>query len=337
MTYFGFDIPFNLLFVTVTASYHAIASRLEATHSPPPGQLIEIEGRTHHLYTQGSAAPGQPTIVFDHSLGGIEGYLLVDRLAELTRVCIADRPGYGWSPPSPRPRTSENIVQELDQLLTTAGIAPPYLLVGDSFGSYNLRLYAHTFPKKVMGMVLTDGLHESGMLHMPLSLQLLKAFFTLSFGIAQLGGLLGVVRFLGLLGLFERLKPELRQCSPEKVGWIKRSFYRRRHWTTMTREMLDLNTSGRQLEQAAKCRPDSTPEFGDLPIINIKASNFLRPRIGKLGVSFLPADRLRDQMHDQLLKLSSHCERRSADGSSHFVWVDRPDVIIAAVRDLMLE
>jgi pimeloyl-ACP methyl ester carboxylesterase len=330
MTYFGFDIPFNLLFVTVTASYHAIASRRDATH-PPPGQLIEIEGRTHHLYTQGSAAPGQPTIVFDHSLGGIEGYLLIDQLAALTRVCIADRPGYGWSQPSAQPRTSENIVQELDQLLTTAGIAPPYLLVGESFGSYNLRLYAHTFPAKVMGMVLTDGLHESGMLHMPVSLGLLKAFFILSFGIAQVGAALGIVRFLGLLGLFEVMKPELRQCAPQSVAWIKRSFYRRCHWTTMTREMLDLDASGRQLEQASA----RTPDFGDLPIINIKASNFLRPRIGKLGVSFPPADRLRDQMHDQLLKLSSQCERRSAEGSSHFVWTDRPDVIIAAVRDLI--
>jgi pimeloyl-ACP methyl ester carboxylesterase len=327
MAYLGLEISGNLLFLAVTTTYHAIANAIDTIQTKPPGQLITIAGRWHHLYCVGSASPSRPTIVFDHSLGGLEGYLLSDQLAALTRVCLCDRPGYGWSQPSAKPRTSQQIVQELDQVLTQAGITPPYLLVGESFGSYNLRLYAHTFPEKVVGLVLTDGLHESGMLHLPVSLQWLKAFFTLSFGIAQLGAMLGIVRLLGQLGLFELLKPELRQFSPQKVGWIKRSFYRLTHWTTMTREMLDLDASGRQLQ--------STPDLGDLPIINIKASHFLRPRFFGFGMALPPADRLRDQMHDRLLTLSSNCERLSAEGSSHFVWVDRPDVILAAVRDLL--
>lgn len=327
MAYFGLELSGNWLVLAATTTYHAIASAIEANYTKPPGRLLNINGRWHHLYQLGKATPGEPTIVFDHSLGGIEGYLLSDALAELAQVCMCDRPGYGWSQPSPQPRTSQHIVQELDQVLTQAGIAPPYLLVGESFGSYNMRLYAQTFPQKVVGMVLTDGLHESSMLHLPLSLCGLKAFFTLSFGIAQLGSLLGIVRLLGQLGLFEVLKPELRQFSPQKVGWIKRSFYRHSHWLTMTREMLDLDASGRQLQPAQN--------FGDLPIINLKASNFLRPRLFGLGVAFPPADRLRDQMHQQLLTLSTQCSQRSAAGSSHFIWVDRPDVILAAVRDLL--
>ena len=327
MAYLGLEIPFNLLFLAITTTYHAIASAIDTIQTKPPGQLIDLEGRWHHLYCVGNAHSGRPTIVFDHSLGGVEGYLLSDQLAELTQVCLCDRPGYGWSQSSPYPRTSQQIVQELDQVLTKAGIAPPYLLVGESFGSYNMRLYAHTFPTKVVGLVLTDGLHEGGMLHLPVSLQWLKAFFTLSFGLAQLGAKLGLVRCLGRLGLFEVLKPELRQFSPQKVGWIKRSFYRCDHWTTMTREMLDLDASGRQLQDAN--------DLGDLPIISIKASHFLKPRFLGLGVAFPPADRLRNQMHDRLLTLSSHCEGRLAEGSSHFVWVDRPDIIIAAVRDLL--
>jgi hypothetical protein len=50
-------------------------------------------------------------------------------------------------------------------------------------------------------------------------------------------------------------------------------------------------------------------------------------------------DRLYNPICDQLLQLSTHCERhcepRSAPGSTYFVWPDRPDVIIAAVRDLL--
>lgn len=66
---------------------------------------------------------------------------------------------------------------ELDTLLHKAGIKPPYLLVGDSFGSYNMRLYAHQFPEKVVGLVLTDGLHQSGMLQMSVALRDLQLFF----------------------------------------------------------------------------------------------------------------------------------------------------------------
>ena len=52
-----------------------------------------------------------------------------------------DRAGYGWSQSSWKPRTSQQIVKELHSLLNKANIQPPYILLGDSFGSYNMRLY----------------------------------------------------------------------------------------------------------------------------------------------------------------------------------------------------
>ena len=97
----------------------------------------------------------------DHSLGEIDGYFLTKKIAKITRVCIYDRAGYGWSNQSPKPRCSQQIVQELDTLVTLGKIEPPYILVGDSFGSYNVRLYANQFPEKVVAIVLTDGLHEA--------------------------------------------------------------------------------------------------------------------------------------------------------------------------------
>ena len=100
-----------------------------------------------------------------------------EEIAKTTRVCIYDRAGYGWSEPSPNSRTSKQIVKELDAMLTKAEIAPPYILVGNSFGSYNVRLYASQFPEKVAGIVLTDGLHEAAMLNMSLTLKLLQLFF----------------------------------------------------------------------------------------------------------------------------------------------------------------
>ena len=103
------------------------------------------------------------------------------------------------------------MVRELDALLTQAGIEPPYILLGNSLGSYNVRLYAHLFPEKVVGMVLTDGLHEGGMLKMPIRLRALQLFFLSGFVMSTFGSTIGIVRLLKILGGFELIKPGLKR------------------------------------------------------------------------------------------------------------------------------
>jgi pimeloyl-ACP methyl ester carboxylesterase len=313
----------QILLLTITTIYQMIACRREAQVSPP-GQRIDLGGYSLHYVTAGT---GKVTIVLDHSLGGVEGYLLLEELAQLSRVCIYDRAGYGWSDRSLASRTSHQIVTELDTMLTLASLAPPYLLVGNSFGSYNMRLYAHRFPEKVVGLVLTDGLHESGMLQMSLPLKGLQLFFASGFMMSVLGSGLGLIRILSESGVFELLKPELRQFSPSSLQSVKRSFCRPKHWLTMTQEILSLGDSGRQL----RCVPD----LKTLPIVSIKAHSFFKPSPLTFLMPLKASNQLREQMHDQLKHLSSNCVQWAADKSSHFVWIDQPDVIINAVKFLL--
>ena len=193
-------LTYQYLLFAIASLFHFVVTLVEKSSFPPPGKLIDLGSQKIHLYTKGT---GETTVVLDHSLGGIEGYFLIDEIAKLTRVCIYDRPGYGWSQPSPKSRCSAEIVRELDLLLTTANIEPPYILVGESFGSYNMRLYAHNFPEKVKGMILTDGLHESGMLNMPPSIAAVKYLFVSGFIMSVFGSLLGIMRIMGIIGLFE--------------------------------------------------------------------------------------------------------------------------------------
>lgn len=306
-----------------TFLYQAIATWLE-DRLPPPGQRVDVGGYHLHYVTAGE---GNPTIVLDHSLGGIEGYLLLEQLAQLSRVCIYDRAGFGWSDPSPHPRTSQHIVTELDTLLTEAGIAPPYILIGDSFGSYNMRLYAHRYPKKVMGLVLTDGLHDSAMLRMPWSLRSLQLFFASGFIMSVLGAQLGFIRILNQIGVFEWLKPELRQFSPNALQAVKRSFCRPKHWLTMTQEILNLDTSGRQVSVVH--------DLGDLPIVSIKAKSFFLPSPLTFLMPLKPANQLRDRMHNEFATLSSNVTQLHAENSGHFVWVDQPNIMVQAVKLLL--
>jgi pimeloyl-ACP methyl ester carboxylesterase len=251
----------------------------------------------------------------------------MEQLSKLARVCIYDRAGYGWSDPSPYSRTSGQIVKELDILLTRAKIEPPYILVGNSFGSYNVRLYAHLFPEKVVGMVLTDGLHETGMRQMSVSLKALKLFFISGFWMSIIGSMLGIIRLLRVFQVFEFLKPELRRFSRTSRNWVKRSFCHSKHWITMSREMINLDKSAYQVSVAQ--------DFGTVPIVNIKADSFFKPSFWTILIPLKRANQLRQRMQTELCNLSSNCVQIEAHKSGHFVWIDQPEIIIDAVKIIL--
>ncbi|MGB3695294.1 MAG: alpha/beta hydrolase [Spirulinaceae cyanobacterium] len=319
-------MPLKFLLLICTTCYQIVSCLLEDS-KPFPGKRIDVGGYCLHLVVAGEAKASKPTIILDHSLGGVEGYLLQEKLAQLGQVCIYDRSGYGWSDSSSEPRTSDRIVTELDTLLTKAEISPPYILIGNSFGSYNVRLYAQRFPHKVVGMVLTDGLHETAMLKMPFALRGLQYFFISGFLMSILGSCLGIVRFLKTVRVFEFLKPELRQFTAAELEAAKRSFCRPKHWLTMSRELFNLQTSGHQVKVAQ--------QFGDLPIVNIKANSFFKPSLWTKFIPLGSANQLRERMHTELLTLSRASQQLQANKSSHFVWIDEPNLLVEGVKMIM--
>jgi pimeloyl-ACP methyl ester carboxylesterase len=91
-------------------------------------------------------------------------------VAAFTRVCAYDRPGTAApiegnprssrSDPVPEPRTAPAIVADLHALLSAAGVPGPYVLAGHSMGGLFVRLYASTYPREVVGLVLVDAYSE---------------------------------------------------------------------------------------------------------------------------------------------------------------------------------
>lgn len=126
----------------------------------PPGELVDVGGRALHVYCTGA---GEPTVILDAGLGGnsLEWVQVQGRVSDFTRVCSYDRAGYGWSDPGPLPRTSEVIAAELHTALTRAAVPGPYILVGHSFGGFNVRIFAARYPGESAGLVLVDASHEA--------------------------------------------------------------------------------------------------------------------------------------------------------------------------------
>ncbi len=314
----------QLIFSIAASVGGAIAPSDDLQPSLPPGELIDVGGCRMHVYSAGS---GSPTIVFDHSLGSPSwaNYRVFAELAQTNRVVVCDRPGYGWSEPSPQARTSEQIVREFATLLSRADIEPPYILVGDSFGGYTTRLYASKFPEKVAGMVLTHSLHEDVVLNFPLSIRLMREIFLISFKLTQWSADLGMVRLADLLGLFEFFKPELQNFPKEELQRIKLSYYNARHWETMFREVLDIYKSSEQMK--------AVRSLGEMPLVVVSVKNFLQRSPFTAWMPLVEANRTWERMQVELLKLSANSKRIAVENSSHFVWVDQPNAMIQAVRE----
>jgi hypothetical protein len=47
------------------------------------------------------------------------------------------------------------------------------------------------------------------------------------------------------------------------------------------------------------------------------------------------ANHLRELMHKQILKLSTDCVQIAADKSSHFIWIDQPELIVNAIQIIL--
>ena len=141
------------------ASYEAIAAWGDAQAYPAPGRLVDVGGYRLHIQCVGS---GSPTVVLDAGLGGasLDWNLVQSEIGSMAQVCSYDRAGMGWSDPGPLPRTPDQIAHELHTLLTNAGIAGPYILVGHSLAGKNVRLFASQHPDEVAGMVLVDARSE---------------------------------------------------------------------------------------------------------------------------------------------------------------------------------
>ncbi|MEO6207712.1 MAG: alpha/beta fold hydrolase [Candidatus Limnocylindrales bacterium] len=118
---------------------------------------VDPSGRKVALRCYGT---GSPTVFLESGGGAIDEFTresLTRRLATQTQVCLYNRAGLPPSDPAPNePREAEDVAGDFHALVTTAGIAPPYVLFGRSFGGMIVTFYASEHPSDVAGVVVFD-------------------------------------------------------------------------------------------------------------------------------------------------------------------------------------
>ncbi len=307
---FRYVIAAECAFLLIAAVWGAIyeyrsARRDRATYQPA-GRLIDIGGYRLHLHCSGA---GGQTVVLEHGLSGsyLDWRKVQPEAAQFTRVCSYDRAGYGWSDPSPRARVPSIMAEELRTLLKNAGENPPFILVGHSMAAFDVITFAHRYPDEVSGLVLVDGSHPDERLRFSwrAKVWLRIVQLTLPFGLPRW-------RHWCASGAEEiRGFKAAMQCR----GRVFRTEYQERSGFAGA---------------AAEVRKLGT--LGELPLIVISRD----PQRAE-DRSSSRAEQHWAELQRDLARLSSNATHVVASGSGHGISLQRPEVVVDAIRKLARE
>lgn len=284
----------------------------EPVRPPVLGKLVDIGGYRVHLYCTGT---GSPTVMVVGGGFSFDWGLVQPKVAAFTGICTYDPSGTAWSDPFPAPTVSSigseilprtpncaERVDEIHKLLENASIKGPHVLVGFSIGGLFARLYAHSYPKEVAGIIIVD-----------------HAFI-------DPGGNVGS-------GTFRSAQvdtpPVLISKTPISLGIEDDENFRR-----LPQRDQDLHTWAMSAhpvrptaEAAAECiavietvTKGVQYPLGNTPLVVISTLND-SPNYGKLQA--------------KLLSLSHDSRQIVAENSSHMVIIDEPEVIVSAIHEVV--
>lgn len=147
--------------------YEPMAEQSYAKTHQAPGQLFQVGDHQLHIHCTGA---GSPTVVLEAGLGltsySMAGWI-APAVAQVTRVCVYDRAGYGWSEGAAGPRDAVAVTTDLHTLLAQAQEKGPYVVTGHSTGGVYMRVFAARYPEEVAGMVLLDAQPNDAFTRLP--------------------------------------------------------------------------------------------------------------------------------------------------------------------------
>ena len=298
--------------VVGSATYNAIALRYFRAHNPPPGKMYLVDGYKMHLDCTGS---GSPTLVLDAGLGNdslIWGGVQ-PALSKTTQVCSYDRAGFGWSQARPGSRDADHMAAELHGLLTQAKVTGPIVLMGHSIAGLYMRDYASRYPAEVVGMVFVDS-------STPLQNRILDLGVKAPTGLREWGRTLlieaafssGIPRLLGQCShTFRGFDAHAAKLLAEDLCGLQVK--------AMRAEIDNMDQSGLETVH--------TGPYGTMPILIFSHDPDRTLPKANPPLWMVEREHRWNQMQERLKWLSTHSRRIIAQGSTHYIQLDRADLI----------
>ncbi|MGD1096308.1 MAG: alpha/beta hydrolase [Bryobacteraceae bacterium] len=319
-------VIFVLLLILTGVLYQYAGATADARRYPSPGVMIDIGTGSLNAVILGA---GSPVVVFEAGIASttLSWQLVQPEIGTFSQTVSYDRAWLGWSDPLPEPRHIWTQVEELRRMLARAALGSPRVLVAHSYGGLIAQAYALRYPQELAGMVLVDPAAAA---------QWTKPSKTLRLGVSlsRRGAFLariGLVRFaLNRLTSGSRTLPKLiaRASSGQGGGLIERLVGQvqklpREVWPLIQSRWCDpkcFEGMARYLEalpENAASVPASP--LGDLPLIVLSSET---------------ASAIERQEHEELARRSTRGRLEIVSGSGHWIQLDRPDVVIQAIREL---
>lgn len=146
------SLAFGAVLLTLCASCNL---QLASAADPAPPALVRVADYGVQMQTLGA---GRYTVIFESGFGRDLNVWrhVAPEVAKSNKVLTYSRAGHGRSDPRPGTPSLASRTDQLEQLIATAGLMPPFILVGHSYGGFLIRSYAARHPEQVNGMVFVD-------------------------------------------------------------------------------------------------------------------------------------------------------------------------------------
>ena len=299
---------------------------------PAAGQRVDVGGFSLHIYCTGE---GSPTVVVDAGNGDFSvGWSGIQpEVAKSTRICTYDRAGYGWSDPSPSPRTAKVMAEELHTLLVNAGIEPPYVLVGHSLGGHNVHMFASLYPDEVAGIVLVDSAHPQQFQRLPPEYVSLDSQQKSYVGVMAFMARFGILRLLGNASQGQDFAPPAVQKMPEAIQPTYMVMMSHPDYFNAT--LAELNSLPETNVQV-----QALGSLGDMPLIVLTAEQSIDvAALQAMGydtqIDLTGIQQTWFELQNELAALSTNSEHIIVKDSSHTIQLDQPQAVIDAIRKVV--
>ena len=282
---------------------------------------MDVDGARMHIHCLGT---GSPTVVVELGLSTVASSWseIHGEMARVTRVCMYDRAGLGYSEPVDRLPVAAEVADRLHGLLAGAGIDDDLVLVGWSAGGLYVREFAHRHPDRVAGMLLIDSSHEQQGDRYP---EPLEPNSRTPLQIAKYLAPVGVVRASGMV----RARFESFRGSEELKARLVALYEQSHLGATMLREWdaFELDT-----------RAQPPEPLDDLPLIVLSAGKAFEAPAATSEELREHEERVQAidrELQRELAALSTRGRQIVATGSGHAIHAERPELVVESVRELV--
>jgi pimeloyl-ACP methyl ester carboxylesterase len=296
-----------------------------------PQQLVKVSRRRRlNVLITGE---GSPTVIL--SAGGgcttLHWGRVQPLLSRTNRVFAFDRAGMGFSDPGPLPRTTSRSLADLRAALKATGTEPPYVLVGHSMGSFDTQLFAFRRPEEVVGIVLVDPRGNRVPERLEAAAPSIAGRGERDLRQLRRNAVIAARRPQPGSAEYEALAaPPEPQLTDAVNAALREATLRPSTWRTAASEGVSLNgASADELDAARR-------HLGMMPLIVLTAANAvsmfaLPPQESEAAKSVW------ETAHEELARLSDRGVRRDVPGAGHMVQLERPDVVVAAIREVIAQ